>query len=285
MASQNRTHASDRGKAIPDLPGVPTIGTATAGAGLATVAFTASAVGGLSTSYTALSSPGSITGTGTSSPITVSSLTPGTAYTFTVRGVNTTGNGDYSSASNSVTPTAVNAYESIATVTVGSGGSSTVSFSSIPSTYKHLQVRFIAQSSRATYGTDNCLIRVGNSSIDTASNYSYHGVAADGAAASAFGSASVTQFIAQISASGASSIYGGVVMDILEYANTNTYKTSRILSGADHNGAIAGYYGQIIYSSSNWRNTSAVTTIQFRPEFGSTFTQYSSFALYGIKGA
>jgi hypothetical protein len=177
-----------------------------------------------------------------------------------------------------------NSYESIETVTVGSGGSSTVSFSSIPATYKHLQIRFLAQTNRATYGTDNCLIRMGNGSIDTGSNYSYHGLVGDGSAANAFGSASTTQFIAQISASGASSTYGGVVMDVLEYANTNIYKTTRLLSGVDHNGAISGYYGQIIFASSNWRSTSAVTTIQFRPEFGSAFTQYSSFALYGIKG-
>jgi len=175
-------------------------------------------------------------------------------------------------------------YESIATVTVGSGGSSTISFTSIPSTYKHLQIRFIAQSNRGTYGTDNCLIRMGNGSIDTGSNYSYHGLVGDGSAANAFASSTVTQFIAQISASGASNIYGGVVMDVLEYGNTNIYKTSRILSGADHNGAISGYYGQIIFTSSNWRSTSAVDTIQFRPEFGSAFTQYSQFALYGIKG-
>jgi hypothetical protein len=184
------------------------------------------------------------------------------------------------------TPTApvTNSYESISTVTVGSGGASTVSFSSIPSTYKHLQIRFIAQSNRATYGTDNILIRLGNGSIDTAANYSNHGLTGDGSTASAYGQANVTQFSAQMTGSSATSIYGAGVMDVLEYANTNINKTSRILSGADHNGAIAGYYGQILFNSAGWRSTSAVTTIQFRPEFGSAFTQYSSFALYGIKG-
>jgi hypothetical protein len=105
MASHNRTHASDRGKAIPDIPGTPTIGTATVGGQQATVAFTAGVLGGLPTSYTALSNPGSITGTGSSSPILVSGLSASTSYTFTVKGANSTGESAYSSASNSITTT------------------------------------------------------------------------------------------------------------------------------------------------------------------------------------
>ena len=109
-----------KGKVV-DIPTVPTVGTATAGAESATVAYTASTVGGPVTTFTALSNPGSITGTGTS-PITVSGLTDGTAYTFTVRGNNATGNSEYSSASNSVTPSApIVGYNSISTVTVGAG--------------------------------------------------------------------------------------------------------------------------------------------------------------------
>jgi hypothetical protein len=91
------------------VPGAPTIGTATAGNAQASVAFTAPAVtGGPSiTSYTATSSPGGITGSAASSPITVSGLTNGTAYTFTVTATNSIGTGSASAASNSVTPTAI----------------------------------------------------------------------------------------------------------------------------------------------------------------------------------
>ena len=172
-------------------------------------------------------------------------------------------------------------YESIATVTVGGGGASTVTFSSIVGTYKHLQVRYLAQTNRGTYGTDNILIRLNS---DTGSNYSFHALTGDGASATASAGTSTTQFLSQATGSGASTTYGAGVMDLLEYANTNIYKTSRILSGADHNGTIAGYGGQILFSSGGWRSTSAVTTIQFRPEFGSAFTANSQFALYGIKG-
>jgi hypothetical protein len=88
------------------VPNAPTIGTATAGAGSASVTFTApsNVGGGAITSYTAISSPGGFTGTAASSPVTVSGLTNGTAYTFTVVATNTYGSGPASGASNSVTP-------------------------------------------------------------------------------------------------------------------------------------------------------------------------------------
>jgi len=85
------------------VPQAPTIGTATVSGTTATVPYTAGATGGAAVStFTATSSPGSITGTG-ASPITVSGLTGGTAYTFTVTATNANGTSTASSASNSVT--------------------------------------------------------------------------------------------------------------------------------------------------------------------------------------
>jgi hypothetical protein len=89
-------------------PTAPTIGTATAGDGSASVTFTAPSFSKLPvTSYTVTSSPGNITGTGVSSPITVTGLTNGTSYTFTVTATNATGTSAASAASNSATPAVV----------------------------------------------------------------------------------------------------------------------------------------------------------------------------------
>jgi len=87
-------------------PGAPTVGTATAGNTQATVSFTAPASDGGSpiTIYTVTSNPGGLTGTGSASPVTVTGLTNGTAYTFTVTATNGTTTGAASAASNSVTP-------------------------------------------------------------------------------------------------------------------------------------------------------------------------------------
>jgi hypothetical protein len=73
-------------------------------------------------------------------------------------------------------------------------------------------------------------------------------------------------------------IYNGVVVDLLEYNNTNIYKTLRGLGGDDANGS-----GYISLNSGNWRSTSAINGIKIYPDTGN-FKQYSSFALYGIKG-
>lgn len=88
------------------VPDAPTIGTATGGDASASVAFTApSNVGGSAISaYYAVSNPGQITSSGASSPVTVTGLTNGTSYTFTVWALNTYGPSPYSAASGSVTP-------------------------------------------------------------------------------------------------------------------------------------------------------------------------------------
>lgn len=87
------------------VPQAPTMGSASAGNGQASVSFTPGSTGGSAvSSYTVTSSPGDITASGSSSPITVTGLTNSTAYTFTVKANNANGQSQSSGASNSITP-------------------------------------------------------------------------------------------------------------------------------------------------------------------------------------
>lgn len=171
------------------------------------------------------------------------------------------------------------AYESIATVTVGAGGSSSISFTSIPSTYKHLQIRVFAKGTSA--GDQDANLRVGNGSIDSGSNYSWHTMYANAVpnVAAASGSTQTKAIIGFNYAVATGNSMGSVsIIDILDYADTNKYKTLKTLSGVDKNGSgIIGMY------SGSWRSTSGINQIEIYPDAGN-WGQYSSFALYGIKG-
>ena len=175
------------------------------------------------------------------------------------------------------TPISTNSYESIQTVTVGGGGSSAVDFTSIPSTYKHLQIRAISRDNRVSTA-NSVLIRMNS---DSGANYAYHSVNGDGSSASATGLASQTETYGYVntSASSTSSVFAAAVIDVLDYADTNKNKTIRTLGGNDQNGS-----GFVRLASGLWRSTAAITTIRLYPDNSASFAQYSSFALYGIKG-
>ena len=90
------------------VPGAPLYPSAVAGNALAVVSFSppSSNGGAAISSYTATSNPGNISYSGTGSPITVTGLTNGTAYTFTVKATNSAGTGPASVPTTPVTPTA-----------------------------------------------------------------------------------------------------------------------------------------------------------------------------------
>lgn len=275
--------------AIMDIPDAPTIGTATdlTTGGSVTVAFTAAATGGTPTSYTATSSPGSITGTGASSPITVTGLTDGTSYTFTVTATNSTGTSPASAASNSVTPTGT-AYYSIATVT-GTGSSGTITFSSIPSTYKHLQIR-ISGATTSTGVEGYTAFYVKMNSDGTAGNYKAHALYGDGTTTGSYALNGYTtgmrlnDIVNNYSSSTNKYMVCPKVIDILDYANSNKYKTVRELSGWDTNASAATYPQYVELVSGLWMSTSAITQLDIILGDNS-FTTGTKVALYGIKGA
>ena len=172
-------------------------------------------------------------------------------------------------------------YESIASAT-GTGSSGTITFSSIPATYKHLQVRTNvrnlsgAASARAMYARFNS---------DTGNNYTLHRLYGDGSSATASGSVTGDtggQFFvdfAEADNGSAANIHGVAIIDIIDYANTSKYKTVRMFSGTDLNSS-----GRIYLSSALWVSTSAINSITFEDPTANGFTTSSTFALYGIKG-
>lgn len=168
-------------------------------------------------------------------------------------------------------------YESIATVTVGAGGSSSIQFSSIPQTYTHLQLRCLTKTSNsgAPYAMQ---IRFNG---DSGSNYTYHRLIGSGSAVSSIATTGATQASLDYMPTPAeTSVFAGGVVDILDYTNTNKNKVHRTLGGYDANGS-----GYATFFSGVWLNTAAVTSITVISESGSTLAQYSQIGLYGIKGA
>jgi hypothetical protein len=178
-------------------------------------------------------------------------------------------------------PVSLTDYESISTVTVGAGGSSSITFSSIPSTYSHLQLRWACITNRGTYAIDDIKVTFNS---DTGANYSQHNLRGNGSTATAGSGVSQSYIYYDVSAgTSVSNFFGVAITDILDYANTNKYKTTRALTGTDTNGAVAGEYGRVALQSGGWRSTSAINSITIVPFTGTQFNQYSSFALYGIK--
>jgi hypothetical protein len=170
-----------------------------------------------------------------------------------------------------------NSYESIATAS-GTGSSNTISFTSIPSTYKHLQLRGIVKSTVAGSSFGSLLLTFNS---DSTSSYTRHIVYGDGATAYAYGLGASTAWAIggnDFPSAGYTSIVGGHIVDIFDYTNTNKNTTARALTGCDVNGA-----GEILLSSTVYIKTNAITSIQLVASSGnySTLTQY---ALYGIKG-
>jgi hypothetical protein len=164
---------------------------------------------------------------------------------------------------------AVGDYESIATAN-GTGASNTITFSSIPGTYKHLQIRGIL------VGTASDTVSVSYNSDTTATNYYYHRLQGTGAGSPNAASGNIRRLF---DSAGSGSNYLAFVVDILDYANTNKNKTTRSLSGYDANGS-----GVIDFESNLWSNAStAISSIALNLTGGVYFTTASSFALYGIK--
>jgi hypothetical protein len=164
-------------------------------------------------------------------------------------------------------------FESIATATPSA--QSSITFSSIPSTYKHLQIRFalIASAAYQSYR-----IQLNGDTGDT--NYVSHGLRGNGTNVNAVGYATGAGYssivILERNGTVATSPNVGII-DIQDYASTTKNKTLRTFVGADNNNTD----GSIELDSGLFISLSAITSFNLRQSTG-TFTGVVS--LYGIKG-
>jgi hypothetical protein len=176
------------------------------------------------------------------------------------------------------------AYDSIATTTLATA-TATITFSSIPATYTHLQLRGIARTSVGG-NSDFVVVRFNS---DSGANYSRHAVVGPGGSIylEAAANATSVRFDPAAASGATTNVFGVGIVDILDYADTSKYKTTRNLSGFDNNGAGTNAWdkGFVQSAGGNWRSTSAVSTITLTSGNGGNFAQYTQFALYGIKGA
>lgn len=165
-------------------------------------------------------------------------------------------------------------YESIATTTVGSTAVSSVTFSSIPSTYTHLQLRISARGNSGTYDW-------GFIKINSATSGTSHYVLGNGAAVDSNSYLNSAQPLLMhfSGASATSGIFSLNVLDFLDYTNTNKNKTVKAFGGVDANGSGVAELSSYLYST----NTNAITSIEIVGWAVGSFVQYSTFALYGIK--
>lgn len=174
-------------------------------------------------------------------------------------------------------PAASPAFDSIATVTLGSDTAS-VSFNSIVGTYQHLQVRLLTRLT-ATGTTPNDF----NLNINgTTSTYRDHTLNGNGSTVTANNDTTTYFPMYNFPRAGMlADTFGAAVLDFHDYASTTKNKVFRMISGFDDN--TAGN-GQVWLYSGLWVSTNAITQLTFAPRSGN-FKAGSIFALYGIKGA
>jgi len=169
-------------------------------------------------------------------------------------------------------------YELIETRLLSSNATS-VTFSSIPATFTHLQIRATVRSDRS-FGVDNLGLRFNS---DTGSNYNAHFLFNNGSTITSTDLGINTAiYAARITdASVTANSFGATIIDVLDYASTSKQKTIR----SAYASSTTGSYPWNGMHSGIWLSTSAVTGLTLLPIAGTNLVSGSRISLYGIKGA
>ena len=182
------------------------------------------------------------------------------------------------------------AYYSIAPmVTVGSGGSASITFSGIDQTFKHLQLRGYVQDNRSTYYVGDLYVRFNGSS---AANYNYgymggvsnsNGTVPDSLSNNNSSTGQTELYLASGSIGTVTGgTYGTFVIDIPDYTSSKLKSVHCLIGAGTNAGGGSNNAGRVYVNAGLWNSTSAISSITITANNG--FTQDSSIALYGIKG-
>ena len=170
-------------------------------------------------------------------------------------------------------------YKAINTVTVGSGGAASISFTGIPANYTDLNLLVTARNEGNAGGF---FLRFNS---DSGNNYSYLRITGDALGVATFSSSlNVAQiFNNQDPSTFTANSYSNNSIYIHRYAGT-TYAKSMDIDGvvSINGGNYGSNFGGIMMNAAYWNNTSAITTITLTTESGTDFEQYTKATLYGI---
>lgn len=169
-----------------------------------------------------------------------------------------------------------NTYKLIASSTVGSGGATSVSLSSIPGTYTDLLVKVSARIDNANGGM---FVKLNNSS----SNYVSYRINVDSGTLGAGTQSTSYLFMWATGTWATANTFNNSQLYISNYAGSN--HKSLIIDSVNENNSSSTYAAGFI--AGKWSDTSAITSIDFTPEGSGSpkFDQYSTFYVYGIKNS
>ena len=168
-----------------------------------------------------------------------------------------------------------NTFELIASSTVGSGGASSIDFTSIPNTYTDLCFKISVRITRSGYVGDI----LGISFNGTSTNESSRRIEGNGSSVSS-ASNSVLLAYQGSTTDATASTFGNGELYIPNYAGSTNKSASN--DGVSENNGATAYQG---FSANLWSNTAAINQVTFTPDSGTNFVQYSTIYLYGVKNA
>ena len=168
-----------------------------------------------------------------------------------------------------------NTFTLISTITVGSGGASSIDFTSIPSTFTDLLVKI---SSRGTNAAVNPTLVLHLHNDTGATAYSYRVLQGNGSSSSSFNSIQSFAYLGNHSGSTATAnTFGNGELYNPNYTSAN-YKSFSVDSVGENNASTI--YAEL--TANLWSNTAAITKISIIAFSGANFVQYSTASLYGI---